>query len=101
MTSGRAIAFKSGDRVHVRTGEPSHHCRTPNFLRGKTGVVEDPIGVYRDPETLAYHKPGLPKRALYRVRFDQRQIWPDYAGPAGDTLVADIYEHWLEPAEGS
>jgi hypothetical protein len=31
------------------------------------------------------------------VRFGQRELWPDYAGPEGDTLVADLYEHWLEP----
>ena len=93
------IALKAGDRVRVRTGEPDHHCRTPSFLRGKEGVVEEAVGIYRNPELLAYHKPGLPKRPLYLVRFAQADLWPDYRGAPGDTLAADIYEHWLEPIE--
>lgn len=92
------IAFAAGDRVRVRTGEPGHHCRTPHFLRGREGVVEEAVGIFRDPERLAYHKPGLPKKALYSVRFRQADLWPDYRGHPGDTLAADIYEHWLEPA---
>jgi hypothetical protein len=24
-------------------------------------------------------------------------VWPDYDGPAADTLDIDIYEHWLQP----
>jgi nitrile hydratase subunit beta len=56
-------------------------------------------GVFRDPEKLAYHQPGLPRRVLYKVRFEQAAIWDDYRGPAGDHLEADIYEHWLEKAK--
>lgn len=84
-----------GTRVRVRIGYPTTHCRTPFFLRGATGVVESFVGVFHDPEKLAYHKPGLPGRALYRVRFDHRG--PDGV-PTGDEVVADIYEHWLEVA---
>jgi hypothetical protein len=36
---------------------------------------------------------------LYKVRFEQAELWQDYRGPAGDHLEADIYEHWLEPDE--
>jgi nitrile hydratase len=32
------------------------------------------------------------------VRFAQREVWPDYGGPATDTVDIEIYEHWLEPA---
>ena len=39
---------------------------------------------------------GLPVRPLYRVRFLQREVWPDYAGRADDTIDIEIYEHWLE-----
>ena len=56
-------------------------------------------GPFRNPELLAYHKPGLPALALYKVRFKQRHLWSRYAGPASDHLEADIYEHWLEPAK--
>jgi hypothetical protein len=41
---------------------------------------------------------GLPAQPLYRVRFLQKNVWPDYAGPATDVLEVEIYQHWLEPA---
>jgi len=37
----------------------------------------------------------LPKKRLFEVRFKQKDLWPDYAGPESDTLDIDIYEHWL------
>jgi len=49
-------------------------------------------------EALAYGRDGLPKAPLYRVRFEQREMWPDYRGPGTDTVDIEIYEHWLEPA---
>lgn len=79
---------------------PTGHCRTPWYLRGKEGVVEIGLGAFRNPEELAYHRDGLPEIELYRVRFRQARLWPDYGGSSSDTLLADIYEHWLEPAEG-
>ena len=75
------------------------HCRTPWYLRGKTGVVAEIQGAFRNPELLAYHKPGLPMMALYKVRVRQTDIWDRYQGPGGDHLEVDIYEHWLEPLD--
>ena len=72
------------------------HCRTPLYLRGRTGIVLALAGSYRDPERLAYHKPGLPPRRLYRVRFRMQDLWERYDGGPDDTLEADLYEHWLE-----
>jgi nitrile hydratase len=37
-------------------------------------------------------------RMLYRVRFAQAEVWPDYDGPAVDTIDVDLYEHWLRKA---
>ncbi|MDE2476486.1 MAG: nitrile hydratase subunit beta, partial [Alphaproteobacteria bacterium] len=34
-------------------------------------------------------------KALYEVRFRQKDLWPDYSGSDADTLDIDIYEHWL------
>jgi nitrile hydratase len=39
-------------------------------------------------------------RVLYRVRFKQKDVWPDYTGGPNDTVVADIFEHWLDPIAG-
>jgi len=35
---------------------------------------------------------------LYRVRFVQSDVWPDYRGPARDLIEMEVFEHWLEPA---
>ena len=91
-----AARYKAGDRVRVMTREPEGHCRTPYYLRGRNGVIESDLGAYRNPEELAYHRPGLPKIELYRVRFDQADLWSGYPAAVRDSLVADIYEHWLE-----
>ena len=61
-------------------------------------MIEAQAGAFANPEELAYGRDGQPPVPLYRVRFAQSVLWPDYAGPARDTLVVDLYEHWLEPA---
>lgn len=92
----KPAAFAAGDTVRIARRNAIGHCRTPWYLRGKAGVVASIQGTYHDPERLAYHKPGLPAERLYKIRFLQRELWPAYAGDAGDHLEADIYEHWLE-----
>lgn len=87
--------FAAGDAVRIDDRPALGHCRTPWYLRGRSGVVAEVLGQFRDPERLAYHRPGLPAQVLYKVRFRQKEIWPKYSGPAGDTLEADIYEPWL------
>ena len=89
--------FKPGDSVTVRRAYPPGHLRTPNYIRGHSGTVERICGSFPNPEELAYGRSGLPVRPLYRVRFVQRLVWPDYAGADGDTVDIEIYEHWLEP----
>ncbi len=71
------------------------HIRTPHYLRGTTGTVERHLGDFPNPEDLAFARPAatLP---LYHVRFDQPAIW--HEGRAGDALVVEIFETWLEPA---
>lgn len=95
-----AHAIAAGAKVRVRAMPPEEHTRTPYYLRGKEGVVVCEIGIYRDPAKLAFHKPGLPMRRLYRICFHQRDIWSDYQ-PAQDKLYADLYENWLETAAPS
>jgi len=108
VVKGRAAAgnddaptrrFAVGDEVRVDDREALGHCRTPWYLRGKNGVIAAVQGVFRNPEMLAYHKPGLPALTLYKVRFKQNHLWQRYEGPSNDQLEVDIYEHWLEPAK--
>ena len=91
-------AYGIGEEVRVRKVDAPGHIRTPHYIRGKTGTIERFVGYFKNPEELAYGRSGLPARALYRVRFAQSHVWPDYAGPACDTLDIDLYEHWLTPA---
>jgi nitrile hydratase len=94
-----ANRFAPGDAVRVADREALGHCRTPFYLRGRTGMVAAIQGTFRNPEMLAYHKPGLPAVVLYKVRFKQSALWERYGGPDCDQLEVDIYEHWLEPLE--
>ncbi len=91
------IRFKPGERVRVRAAHPPGHVRTPSYIRGHCGIVERLCGRFANPEELAYARSGLPAQPLYRVRFPQRQVWPDYRGPAHDTIEIEIFQHWLEP----
>jgi nitrile hydratase len=88
--------FKSGDRVRVRVNHMSGHCRTPQFVQGKTGEVMAIRGRFPNPEERAYGGNGVPDIVLYQVRFEQVDLWDAYQGYAQDNLCLDLFEHWLE-----
>ena len=91
------MTFAVGDPVVVCEAWQLGHVRTPTYIRGRAGAIAQVLGPYANPEELAYRRSGLPASILYRVRFRQSDIWPDYAGPADDTLDIELYGHWLEP----
>ena len=90
--------FAVGDRVRVRRADPPGHLRTPWYCRGRVGTIERICGAFANPEELAYNRSGLPAQPLYRVRFRSVELWPGYAGNAGDVVEVEIFQHWLEPA---
>ena len=94
-----AARFAPGDVVRVRAGRGPGHIRTPAYLRGRTGRIERICGSFANPEELAYHRDGLPAVALYRVRFAMAEVWGSRAERGGDTLDAEIFEHWLDATE--
>lgn len=87
---------KLGDRFQVRAMFPPGHVRTPSYLRGKIGTIERELGAFANPEQSAYRQTPDQKN-LYRVRFRMGDIWDNAENP-DDTLDAEIYAHWLEPA---
>ena len=92
-----SAVFDVGAKVRVRSLQMQGHCRTPSYLRGKSGTVICVQGAVCNPEKLAYHKPGLPRQPVYMVRFSYADVWPGRrSGGAHDSIVADIYQHWLE-----
>ena len=86
-----------GAVVRVRNMQPPGHIRTPQYLRGKTGVIERRLGPFGNPEQLAYGQAGA-SLPLYRVRFTMAELWGPAAESPSDTIDAEIYAHWLEPA---
>ena len=90
--------FRPGAKVRVRKAFPPGHVRTPFYIRGHTGTIERLCGAFPNPEELAQMRDGLPEQPLYRVRFLQRDVWPDYGGSAKDVVEVEIFQHWLEPA---
>lgn len=90
--------FAEGDWALVLDlGKPGH-VRIPRYIRGKVGCVEQYCGSFLNPEDLALGRSDGQIVPLYRVRFLQRHVWPDYLGPADDCLHIEIYEHWLDAA---
>ena len=86
--------LEPGARVAIKDMTPPGHLRTPHYLRGRTGTIERVLGPYKNPEQLAYALPA-PERMLYRVRFSMADLWGVAEHP-GDTLDAEIYEHWID-----
>lgn len=102
MSPAFSHGFTPGDRVRVKDDWPETrgrcHIRTPHYLRGRSGRIERVLGSFPNPEDLAFARPA-PSRPLYHVLFDQPPIWSE--GEAGDSLLVEIFEHWLEPAQKS
>jgi nitrile hydratase subunit beta len=86
--------FQPGDLVLVDDRDHTGHCRTPTFVRGHKGRVRKMLGLYKNPEELAYYKDAA-ELPLYDVVFEWREVWGE-DGP--DEIAADIFEHWLNPA---
>lgn len=95
--SGR---FAVGAPVRVKALFPPGHCRAPFYTRGRAGTVLAVADHQPDPEALAYGRAGTPPLPVYRVAFRRAELWPDEPGHAGDRVVVDLHEPWLEPAGG-
>jgi nitrile hydratase len=67
-------------------------------VRGCKGRIERIAGEYRNPEELAFGRFDAPIVPLYRVRFQQNEVWSEYHGNPRDTLDVEIFEFWLEPS---
>lgn len=90
-----------GQPVRVRDDWPETrgpcHIRTPHYLRGEPGTVIRHLGDFENPEDRAFAR-NAPRIPLYHVRFDMPAVWRG-EGHAGDELLVEIFEHWLEPRQ--
>lgn len=89
--------FAVDQRVRISDRVPAVHHRVPRYAKGHTGTIERVCGVHGRPEHFI-RGDGQPFTRLYRVRIKQHELWPQYAGSAGDALELEVFEHWLEEA---
>ena len=91
-----APRFAVGDRVRVRRIHPPGHTRVPRYVRGVEGDVVHVAPPFSFPDRAAH---GLSVRCepTYHVAFDARALWPE-DGVAGDDVVVDLWETYLEAA---
>lgn len=79
--------FKLGDPVVIMGENPGGNQRTPQYVRGKKGVIVDVHGVL---ENIRDHR-GL-YSPLYTVRFDLCELSPCRGQ---DSIWVDVHEEWL------
>ncbi|WP_171060440.1 SH3-like domain-containing protein [Poseidonocella sp. HB161398] len=101
MSDGQVSAplprFRPGDAVEILRARSLGHCRTPSYLKGNRGTVIQDVGLFRNPEDLAYGGTGLPAVRVFQVEVPMAQLWAGYDGDPADTLRVEVYEHWLRP----
>ncbi len=89
--------YEVGQKVRVLELNKTGHIRTPHYVRHRTGTVIRYCGSFLNPEELAQGNTAGPVVENYRVAFKQKDLWPGYEGPDADTLVLELYHHWLTP----
>ena len=100
LATDEAPVFHAGDVVQVRLRWPIGHYRVPRYLRGRTGLLERVVTPRElDNEEEGFGRNAGVKRHYYRVSFAMREVWPDYAGPARDRLLIEVFETWLKAVD--
>lgn len=90
-----AARYAVGDPVVAKRSIASMHTRLPGYVRGRRGIIDTYIGA----EILADASAAgdIRKEALYTVRFEAAELWPESAGQHVAVYV-DLWESYLEPA---
>ncbi|GAY16881.1 SH3-like domain-containing protein [Mycobacterium sp. shizuoka-1] len=93
-----APRFQVGDTVVVRELPVLFYTRTPEYVRGATGVID--AVAYESPaaEDETWDRPDATPEWFYVVRFTMAQLWHGYTGTDTDSLRTEIPERWLAPA---
>jgi len=89
--------FKTGDEIKISMRFPIGHFRTPNYIRGKRGLIEaviEPPAINNEDE--GFGRNAGVKRHYYRIAIPLSELWPGYAGSGNDGLRIEVYETWLE-----
>jgi nitrile hydratase len=92
----REPRFQAGDRVRGRAFPEARHVRIPGYAQGKVGTVQVVHEAFVFPDTNLRNEGENPEH-VYAVGFRARDLWPD--GDEGATVLVDLWESYLEPAE--
>jgi len=98
-TSTQEQLFSEGAYVKVKpedlvTKWCKPHVRVPGYIFGLVGQIDSLAGKFGDPESIGWGQPASPQ-PVYRVRFQQLHLWPEYSGNSEDTVDAEIFQSWL------
>ena len=99
---GPAPRFATGARVRAalparnRRGVEGGHTRLPAYAAGHVGTVLACHGAHVLPDSSA-HRLGEGAEPLYAVAFAAADLWGAAEG-AGDEVILDLWESYLEPA---
>ena len=97
-TASVSFRYAPGGRVRIRADSPPGGNKTPHYIRGKTGVIEERRGSLTDPKSLTTGRDRLSPQPLYLLRLTAGDVWPESPGAPCDTLAVEISGDWLEPA---
>jgi len=89
--------FVPGDRVRFRNINPRGHTRLPRYARGHDARIERIHGCHPFPDSNALGQ-GESPQWLYAVTLDHSALGYSDA-EAGDVLVLDAWEPYLEPTD--
>jgi len=90
--------FDVGDVVTVRELPVLFYTRTPEYVRGATGVIAVVAYESPAPEDETWDRPDAKPEWFYVVSFTMAELWHGYNGTPTDTLRTEIPERWLQPA---
>lgn len=82
------------DDARPLAGHRKPHLRVPAYIHGAVGVVDAYRGSFADPSFNAFRGTAMPV-PLFTVRFTHAAL--GWGGP--DTVCAEVYQSWLEPAD--
>ena len=92
--------FSIGEQVRTKRPEDTlhqtpGHTRLPYYAAEKTGRILFHHGHHVLPNSHAHALGELPE-PLYSVEFRSADLWPDHDGNAGDTVIVDCWESYLD-----
>ncbi len=92
----QSARFAVGQSVLVSHTQAAGHTRVPRYLRGKTGRIVSDEGVFQFADAVVAGR-GPDPQHCYTVVFSAQDLWGEEA-QVGDSLCADLWEAYLEPA---